>query len=779
MVTNSGLVKVLDFGLAELAEAPISELASTETLKPETEEGTIVGTVAYMSPEQAQGKRVDARSDIFSFGSLLYEMVTGRSAFRAETKLSTLSAILEREPAPVSGITPHTPPDVEKLIARCMRKDPERRVQHMVDVKLALEELREDSDSGRLSDPSGPARRRERRGLIAAVVAGVIVTVAVAAVIWSLERSRPAPSHPALTRLTSDSGLSYMPALSPDGRLLAYASDRSGEGNLDIWVKQVAGGEPVRLTHHTAADLEPAFSPDGTRIAFRSERDGRGIYVVSALGGDERRVAEHGFQPQWSPDGQWISYGVNTPTSNLIYAVPANGGTPRQLRPEMASARPPVWSPDGQRILFMGSRDLKDWDWWTAPFEGGQAIRTSTFEVFRDHRLQYNIIGPFGVGSAAWPAAWSAAGNQILFSTGSGDSVNVWALSLSPRTWQVTGEPQQLTFGAGDELGPSMAANGVAGQRLLAYANVVSNTDVWSLAVDHNQGKATAPPQRLTRDAARDYSPFPSADGQKVAFISDRSGNNDVWIKDVAGGREWSITIGVPRKARPILAADGSKVAYVADEYVHPEIYVVLIGPGGEPGVPQRVCDGCGRPYDWSPDGSKLLYSKWQGERVSVALLDITSGGRTELLRSERTTLHNARFSPDGGWILFDEAVSPSDERLWIAPHRGPTLVQQREWILVSEGLGIQRQHCWAPDGNLVYTVSERDGFRCIWAQRLEAATKRPWGAPFAVEHFHSALSMTPIADWEEISLNAGPGQLFFSSVESTGNIWLARIGNR
>src|SRR5205823_2884202 len=135
-------------------------------------------------------------------------------------------------------------------------------------------------------------------------------------------------------------------------------------------------GEPIRLTRHPAADLEPAFSPDGTRIAFRSEREGRGIYVVSALGGDERRVADYGAQPRWSPDGQWISYGVNTATSNLIYAVPSTGGSPRQLARELATARPPIWSSDGKHLLFYGSKDRKQLDWWVAPFEGAGVFQT-------------------------------------------------------------------------------------------------------------------------------------------------------------------------------------------------------------------------------------------------------------------------------------------------------------------------------------------------------------------------------------------------------------------
>jgi serine/threonine protein kinase len=286
IVGDDGQVKILDFGLAKLTERPMSTDGVTETVRPDTKEGTIVGTAAYMSPEQAEGRPVDARSDIFSFGSVLYEMVTGERAFRGASVMATLAGILNAEPKPLTSIAPDVPRDVEGLVQRCLRKDPDRRFQHMDDIRIALVDLKEESDSDRLTPASAPAPAPRRRirpwvGLAAGLLLGLSVVAW-----WSLRKYLAAPEL-RTTLLTAEPGTQTDPALSPDGKQVAYAWDADQDERSSIYVKLTDAGTPLRLTSQPgAADHSPAWSPDGRHVAFcRTSSSGSEILRVPALGG--------------------------------------------------------------------------------------------------------------------------------------------------------------------------------------------------------------------------------------------------------------------------------------------------------------------------------------------------------------------------------------------------------------------------------------------------------------------------------------------------------------
>ncbi|MGH9697770.1 MAG: protein kinase domain-containing protein, partial [Bryobacteraceae bacterium] len=261
MVADRGLIKVVDFGLAKLIERGVSSsLTSTQTMDVSsdsvTEEGYIVGTLAYMSPEQAEDKPLDGRSDVFSMGCLLYEMVTGKRPFQGDTKLRTLTAILTHEPPRISELTENVPPELDRVVSRCLRKDRERRFQHMDDLKIALEELKEESDPGRLlaareRTPTGPWIRP---AFFVAIAASLVAAIAGACVFWLRHTNvvhAPTLSHP--VSVTSYRGTEEYATLSPDGRQVAFSGNIEAAKNFDIYVKFIGSDPPLRLTR----DPEP------------------------------------------------------------------------------------------------------------------------------------------------------------------------------------------------------------------------------------------------------------------------------------------------------------------------------------------------------------------------------------------------------------------------------------------------------------------------------------------------------------------------------------------
>ena len=770
----NGKIKVLDFGLAKQTAPPaIGEFSSTQTLDsdvdPQTADGKVLGTAPYMSPEQVEGKKVDARSDIFSFGAVLYEMLTGRLAFPGKTKMSILAAVLREEPKSASELVQGVPPEMEELIGLCLRKDLGRRLQTMADLKLLLENVREKSDAGKLGQAQQAFEQRWSRWLIPA---GSLLLLGALAAAWWLGRSGASVPEVRLIRLTLDSGLTVDPALSPNGELLAYASDRAGEGNLDIWVQPVSGGEPTRLTQDPADDESPSFSPDSSRIAFHSYRGGGGIYVVPALGGQERLIATGGQNPRFSTDGRRIVYWIGEPSysapSGKVYVVPATGGKPVQVQPGFADARYPIWTPDGKHILFEGTRAAgEEPDWWVTRAGSeiqadDKAVKTGAFAVFRRKGILV-YMGPGGF-----------RGDQIVFSADESsvrkviNATSIYQLPISTRSWKASDKLERLTLGTGVDAEPAPSTGGQ-----VVFTSMQFSENIWFLPLDV-RGQVGAEIRRITDGFGFDATPSVSRDGTKLVFSSERFGNRDVWIRDLKTGREAALTSTPQDEAWPVISADGTKVAYTVSGQATQPIYVVdaRIPPGSS--VPEKVCEDCGEPVGWSPDGSQIIYISGHPKAVGSFR---AAKGKARIAQSSRYDIDQAQFAPDGAWISVVAHIDANRTRVFAIPIRDGPAVPESQWIPITDGASWDDRPRWSPRGDVIYFISRRDGFECIWKQALDPATRRPVGPPLAVHHFHSTgLSMMHMG-LERLGLSVAADKLAFNLLELRGNVWMIQTG--
>ncbi|MDQ1474177.1 MAG: eukaryotic-like serine/threonine-protein kinase [Bryobacterales bacterium] len=779
MIAANEQVKVLDFGLAKLTQ--VEESDPRECL---TQDGRIVGSPPYISPEQAKGEMVDARSDIFSLGCVIYEMFTGNRPFERDSNGEMLSAVIRDQPKKLRSIAKDLPPRLEELVAQCLEKRVERRYQRMEDVRDELESLRQTATmEGLLAARSARPfwqlwKIWSAAGLLAAVVVSGIL-------LWSHARDQPPRASPVLTRVTSDEGLTTDPALSPDGKLLAYASDRGGD-TLDIWIQPTDGGPPVLLTKHPADDREPVFSADSSKVAFRSERDGGGVYVTSILGGEERLVVRKGRRPRFSPDGKWLAYWAgfssgdpSSPGSNKIFIVPSNGGTPSQLAPQFESALYPVWSPDGKHVLFLGAsgkdsatagsvltganRPGNRMDWWIADLNQGAPLKTGVHAALIAQGL--SVWASSGAGIA--PDFWLP--NHVLFSASFTttndfrDSVNIWSVPLSAKNWRATGPARQFTSGTAFESGVAVMPTGE-----IVFSSAEVRTGIWMLPLNANEGKITGPLKPLTRGAAFHGQPSATPDGSKLVYYATTSGNMDIWILDLHSGKESQLTFTPFGEAAPLISPDGSKVYYTI--YGKRQVYS-MAAQGGEFA---KICEDCGT-WNLSNDGAKLLY--WYSTSkplVSIGLVELSTARKVELIRHPQYSLYQPHFSPDDRWIAFLAKTGQDRSRIYITPFKGPVTSDTGEWIPVTDGENTGDKPRWSPDGNMLYFTSERDGFRCIWAQRLDRVTKHPVGAPFNVHHFHTSRRSLMNVGLGPLEISVTRNALVFNLGEITGNIWRA-----
>ncbi|HKQ78890.1 MAG TPA: protein kinase, partial [Blastocatellia bacterium] len=767
MLRHDSLVKVLDFGLAKLIErkAPAGDSQAPVVAELSTESGIVLGTASYMSPEQARGQEVDARTDIFSLGAALYEMVTGRRPFEGVNVIDVMGAILNREPAPLKAQATNSveaaPAELQRIVSKALRKDREERYQLVREMLLDLKSLKQELDfeaklkgvqtfaetggeqaatAGRQAEAAthevATARITSRAEHVVSgikrrpLVAGIIFLVAVAGLAFGLYRLREQkqpPSQasgpaPRVVPFTSFPGNEYYPAFSPDGAQIAFVWDGGRGNNPDIYIKLIDAETPVQLTTNPAIDTTPVWSPDGRHIAFvRWGNNEPGIFIISALGGSERAIHSPVMKEAdilrgiaWSPDGKLLAFSERgspqEPYSIFLLSRESLKKT-RLTSPPAGRVGDfsPAFSPDGQTLAFRrGDNSIVANEIYLVPITGGAP------------KLLTNMATntPFGL-------AWTQDGREIVFTMSHDGRERLWRTSVSGAT------PERITAAGDNVYSPAISRQG----NRIAYTQYNEDTNIWRFEAPNSLGRTGAPTKLIAStfgDSSARYSP----DGKKIVFSSGRSGSPEIWMCESDGSNNIKLTsFGRRGAGSPRWSPDGRQIAFdsnaegssVADY----DIYVINAG-GGKPRRLTVESSTDARP-SWSRDGQWIYFGSnrsgtwqvWKTPAEGGQAAQVTQQGGAE-----------ACESPDGKFLYYTKTLDPNSNSIWRMPVAGSAEIRILDqapdgyWVVLEQGIYFLNRA--SP-----HTTIEFFSFATNQRTQIAVVEKKvPRGGPgFAVSH--------------------------------------------
>ena len=724
-VTPDGRVKVLDFGLAKALEEAVPDLSSddapTVTRTP-TRSGMVVGTANYMSPEQLRGMPLDRRSDLFQLGIVFCEMVSGRHPFSGQTSVDVQHAILRSSPQlePMSG---EVPAGFLQVVGKLLEKESDYRYPDAHSVEVDLRTLRRDSSEIEVSSWSPAARRRSGRRWLwsAAAVAGLALGA------WLLWGNRPDTSKPSaavparLVPLTEAGGSNFDPSFSPDGKSVVFGSNRGGAW--DLWITLVSGGDPVPITTTPETESDPVWSPDGTRMAFTRQRlneNKTDVFVMPALGGVARRIAEEAYEPAWSPDGQWLAYvelmGGWSRIARIKVGEP-DSPIPVSTIEEGRFHRNPTWSPDGEWIVFTRSQGGDSGQLVQVLSQGGSPIVLTA--------------DPPGVFSR--DPVFTPDGRYVIHASDRGGTTNLWRVPF------LGGEPERVTSGAGPDGDVDVSNDG----KRLVYSNtqfeglvvsiaapsanqtvltsIVGGT-TWGVSVSRD-GSRIAFSRKL---AGRPWTLMHAArDGTDVKPVAD-VGMDMIWPRFTRGGESlvfftWPghqrvgrinldgteltwLTDEDESAGYPDISPDGAWLAFVRPGDVEDEQQIVVrsLDDGSEPVVIDNATLPC-----FSPDGQLLAFAAARSYSGRIGVVDLSGD------RSPRWLTPSGSWPtwlPSGQEIAYADKHTDGNQRAWATPVSGgePRLLGEYVWN------GGHYPFAVDPSGAIVSTDS-RMGLSTLW----------------------------------------------------------------
>ena len=681
-LTHDGVAKVLDFGLAKSqSESVAADAANSPTMTVEaTRDGVILGTAAYMSPEQARGRQVDKRSDVWSFGCVLYEMLTATRAFTGETTSDLIAAILETQ-ADMSRLPPDTPATIRRLLRRCLEKDPKRRLRDMGDARADIED--------ELSGTASVSTNGTHHGVSSWIVAAAIVlAVGGPTAGWLIARRSSSAESPAfdhVARIVATAAHEYAPALSPDGKWIAYLSN--ARGTTDVWVKFIAGGDPRNLTAGSGLTVQStdyvgglAVAPDGTQIAFTvTDATNRGsTWVIPApLGGEPRKMLRDGdYAMQWSADGKRITFvRAGGPLGDALVVADADGQNETIVARRQGAQHIhwPRWSADGSYIYFNhGPQNFNVEP--TSLFRvrvGGGAIESV---VATARRAAYGFPSPDGRG-----LVYAANPDTV--------DLNLWWRDLA------SGRDTRLTSGIGEYTHPVISNDG----RVLVGTVLDAQQSLQSLRVQFDKRPSL---QAVTDGHSGDFDPVWSPDETRLVFSSSRTGSRNLWVARDPSVAPAPLTSGVTIDERPAIAPDRRTIAFVSDRNGRRGIWTVSID-GGTPRfvAAADVVDTLA----WSPDGKRIVFAAPTADAPGLMLMDVANGQMTRLATPAAAVGPTwsrddviAYIEARGGTLgAFVQLIRPNGDRVESSPLDAPGSPQIANGSIV-----------WSPDGTRIAAAS-------------------------------------------------------------------------
>ncbi|MBL8149234.1 MAG: serine/threonine-protein kinase [Blastocatellia bacterium] len=781
MITKEGRVKILDFGLSKLVYETSSE-ASTQIKR--TAEGTIVGTIPYLSPEQALGQNVDARSDIFSYGIVLYRMLTNQHPFPGSNAIETTTKIVTQEPEPWPYQL-NIDSGLKNIVVNCLQKIADDRYSSLEEVIKDLEAVLRKSPfetSAIKSIKSSPLRLTtvppsvasepyaETQLSQAPIITGEVVdfskqiptkkgrkttVVTISLLLFALisvtgfliARSRTSrPEEVKTTQLTNSLGMDIYPTFSFDGKSIAYSSDRSGD--FELYMKQLTpGGREIKLTSDKQQNFQPAWSPNGQYIAYHSKNRG-GIWLIPSLGGVARQLTEFGSRPAWSPNGETIAFqsdplvdlGANASPAmppSTIWLVSATGNSEavqltRTGEPTGGHGTP-NWSPDGTRIVF-ASYDRRNSSIWSVSTKGDKLVRV----VYRQRYIYDPVYSPDG--EAIYYCALSESGNY-----------GMWKIAIDKETGEPKTEPEQIAnLGLGTVRHLAISQDG----KKVSYSGLSTISNLFSVAVSARTYEAASDPTALTGETGRNSRPVFSPDGEKIAFEKWQAGNNqDIWTMRADGNEPTQLTTDPAVDSSPNWFPESDRLSYRTNRSGNAEVWSTLLGSGKE-----SLLIDVGRNMDYfrlSPDGKTLAFnSKKGGETINIWTAELSSGEQKQIT-FDKEMIAFPCWSANGNHIAA-QMKRGEDSHIVVFESNGDKLEQ------LTKGSGQNWCYSWAPDNDKIAFAGIREGFWNIWwISRSTKEEKR-------ITNYKKLNAYVRYPAWSPKG-----NQIVYEYAETTGNIWM------